>query len=344
MADIRFTWQFLTEVINKIPKPTTFLLDTVFKGVETHYGTRIVTDVRTGQVKMAPLVRVGRPGKVVDRPARSLEELTNLPSARIKTQLNPEKLAEERPVGSDLFLAPGETPPDPMERALTEVLEEHGDYITRRHEWLAAMALTGTISYVDKDQDLEFVITFPGVQTITLSGTNLWDDASSKPATHLRSWQLLIAKAVHMIPDLLIMGENAYMAFLDNSSVQAWLDKLRIDPGQITEEGPTPEGVIPIGSILGMKAYAYVGTYLDDATNTVKNYVDPDHVIMLATRARFKKHYAAVHDADLNITVPRQIFTKSWTEQDPSVRWILSDSRMIPIPHWPESIVYAKVL
>jgi hypothetical protein len=231
-----------------------------------------------------------------------------------------------------------------MDKAIAEVLENHRDHITRRHEWLAAKALTGTIQYVADDWEWTLSFNLPAEHTPVLSGTNRWSDtANSNPLRDIRTWMALIVKKTQITPDLLILGENAYGAFLDHPKVQDFFHRLRIEPGQLRPQAPTPEGVIPIGEVLGLETVAYIGQYMDDAGN-ISNYVDPNVAILVATRAPFKLHYAAVHDADEGVTAAVEIFTKSWTEKDPSIRWILSASTMVPVPHWPEAIVYATVL
>jgi hypothetical protein len=85
--------------------------------------------------------------------------------------------------------------------------------------------------------------------------------------------------------------------------------------------------------------YSYSGLY--DDNGTMKYLLDPDSIILIALHG-FNLLFGAIHDLDASYDV--KYFSKSWTENDPSVRWILVKSAPLPVSHIPYTWVCAKVL
>ncbi|PCJ51688.1 MAG: capsid protein, partial [Planctomycetota bacterium] len=59
--------------------------------------------------------------------------------------------------------------------------------------------------------------------------------------------------------------------------------------------------------------------------------IPEDTLILGADNARTARHYGAIHDLDATAAV--QYFPKSWTQEDPSVRFVMLQSAPLVIPH-----------
>lgn len=87
-------------------------------------------------------------------------------------------------------------------------------------------------------------------------------------------------------PEKLILGKTALRYFLADAAVQAQLDNLRMDLGQIGRPqvrggGGKYHGTISIGQYT-FELYSYAGWYKHPQTGAATPYVDADSVIMLA--------------------------------------------------------------
>lgn len=70
--------------------------------------------------------------------------------------------------------------------------------------------------------------------------------------------------------------------------------------------------------------------YLDDTG--VEQPMIPENMLLLgADDARTARHYGAIHDLDASAAV--RYFPKSWTMEDPSVRFVMLQSAPLVIPH-----------
>ena len=81
--------------------------------------------------------------------------------------------------------------------------------------------------------------------------------------------------------------------------------------------------------------YVYTGSYIDPADNTVKKYM-PDYTVVLAgSQLQGVRHFGAIMDVD--VLVSREMYAKSWTEQNPSRRWLMMESAPLLVPYNPNS-------
>ena len=91
-----------------------------------------------------------------------------------------------------------------------------------------------------------------------------------------------------------------------------------------------------IGSIGDFDIWVYNDTYINDAGQTAK--LLPEKTVLLGSREGLEgtRCYGAIHDEKANWTASRY-FTKSWIEEDPSVRWLLLQSAPLFVPYRPNA-------
>ena len=86
--------------------------------------------------------------------------------------------------------------------------------------------------------------------------------------------------------------------------------------------------------------WTYDEWYIDD--NGVEQPMIPlKKVIMLSSRIRAVRHYAAIQDMKAIAAVNR--FPKSWEVEDPSVRFVMLQSAPLMGLHQPDGVICATV-
>jgi hypothetical protein len=219
------------------------------------------------------------------------------------------------------------------------------EIITRREEWMAAQLVqTGKVAIVGDGVDDEIDFGMDASHIITLTGNDLWSDqTNSKPLEDLRAWRRLILKDSGLNATDVIMGTDALDAFLDHPDVQGKLDTRRIDLGEINP-AQVPNGVIYYGRIkdVAVDLWVYDEWYYDEGSSTELPMIDTKKVVMGSRQARTARHYGAIQDLEATAAVSR--FPKSWTEQDPSVRFIMVQSAPLVSLHQVDGFLCAKVL
>lgn len=337
MIDLFETRTMLKALDQTVPTKT-FLLDTFFPTIRQSDTDIVDIDIVKGKRKLAPFVAPMHEGiAVIDEGYHT--DTFRPPYIKAKKVSTAMEMLKRLP-GNTIYQ--GEF--SPSQRAAQKVgedLRELQDMITRREEWMAAQALTTGKIHV-QGEGVNQIIDFqmrPDHQEI-LTGGALWSSATSNPIRDLRRWQEKIVQDSGLVARVAVLGRDVLNAFLDNEKVQKVLDNYRIQLGQIDPQS-LPNGAKYWGSIDDIDLYSYNEWYLDD--NGVEQPMVPANTIIVgANTARTARHYGAIHDLDATAAVP--YFPKSWTQQDPSVRFVMLQSAPLVIPHQIDAFMSIKAV
>lgn len=325
--------------------PKMFLRDTFFNGQspETWPSQHIDIDVFKGARRVAPYVHPMAEGKVVERAGFQARTYTP-PYIKPKMVTTAQNFLT-RGIGENIY-GSSDGPEQRAQAQLGKDLAELEDMILRRQETQAAELLeTGKVTITgDGVSDLiDFAMSASHI--VTLSGTDLWDNASSQPLAKLRALKRIVAKDSGLVPDVCVMGENAIDAFLANANVKDQLDTRRIDLG-IIDPRELAEGVTYYGRIkdVSLDLYTYEEYYIHPTTTVLTNMVPAKKIFLGSTRARTSTNYGAIQDLDAgsNFVVP--MFPKSWRTKDPSAQWLLLQSAPLLAMHQVDAFLVAQVL
>ncbi|MBN2381187.1 major capsid protein [candidate division WOR-3 bacterium] len=335
MADL-LHWRTLTTAINEIPAVGSFLLDHVFKTKVQALAEEIDVDLLVGGKKLAPFVSPVEGGIVVDKLARKMQTV-KAPRLRPKKVMAANDLLSVRAPGSALYLGPGGADVYLEQRVATE-LADLKNMIVRTTEWMAAQSLLGKLTVNQENIAFEIDYLLPSEHKPVLTGTDLWSDtANSDPVADILTWKRLISQATGYSPDVAIAGKDAVDALLAHTKVREMLNYRNFQIGEIAVGRSNY-----IGRLAGVDIYEYDGIYID-TSGTSQNFIPDTAFVMIASEGPFRLHYALAYDLDNQVAVAQPFFAKSWTEADPSLLWLLAESRPLPVPHWPECVVYATV-
>lgn len=148
----------------------------------------------------------------------------------------------------------------------------------------------------------------------------------------------VVAKTVVMDPD-------AWKIFRSNSTVEKYLDYRRGTNNTLNAD-PITRGKDSkaryVGTIGDFDIYVYNDSYINDAGQTTN--LLPSKTVILGSRDGLDgtRCYGAIHDEKANWTATRY-FTKSWLEEDPSVRWLLLQSAPLVVPYRPNAVLCATI-
>ena len=337
-----FDTRTMLEALFQMKPVRKFLLDLFFKRVETSTTEYVDIDIMKGKRKLAPFVSPLVEGKVMDRLGYSVRSYKP-PYVKPKMVTTAQDFLR-RMAGDTIYTGNDNA----AQRALKQLGRDMAyleEIITRREEWMAAQLVqTGKVSIVGDGVNDLIDFGMDSNHIITLTGTALWSDqTNSTPLIDLRTWRRLILQDSGLNATDVIMGSDALDAFLSHAKVKDQLDTRRIDLGQI-DPRQTPEGAIYYGRIkdVALDLWVYDEWYYDEATTSEKSMIDTKKVIMGSSNARAARHYGAIQDLEATAVTSR--FAKSWTEKDPSVRFLMVQSAPLMSLHQVDGFIAAKVL
>lgn len=325
----------LLQAIVSMPKTNTFLRDTFFPQTETFVTEEVLVDIKKGKRKMAPFVapRVG--GVTVSREGYRTEKYT-APRLAPQRPLTIDDVAT-RLVGENVFS--NRTPEQRQQELLATDLQELGEMIDRREEWMASQALfNGKVilkGYAGKSDNsfIEQEIDYDFENEITLSGTDLWTSPDADIYGSIEDARKTCIKKSGVAPDTLILGSKAFAAFRSNKKIQELMDLANMRMG-IIEPSLVNEAITYVGKLpgLGIEIYTYDDWYVDD-DGTELPYI-PEKKALLAKRSFGGFAYGAVTQLEENTfnTYEGRLIPKTWSDEANETFMIRVSAKPIPKP------------
>ena len=341
-----FGYISLSESVNKIITPNTFVRDTIFsKRTITHATKVIQVDVIIGGRKLLPFVKRGDPGKVLAHVGKSTQ-LVEPPSIRAKKFFTPDDLLFNRASGANVYVVGG-TGADAIQSARKEKIGlEQKDIKMRQdrtEEFMACQSISnGKFTYQAPDLEFEIDFLMPDDNKPVLAAGRKWDAADTcKPITDLKDWKKLVKKACGLIPTRAIMTSDVWDLFLGSKQVQEYLNKWNIKIGEInTDANILLMGAEKKARIDNVDFYVY-DEYYDSGAGIV-SMIPTSSFILVSDASDNRLNYGAIEDLDAG-TVIGKYFAKDWLDKDPSGLWMLVESHPLPTIHQPDSFVSATV-
>jgi hypothetical protein len=337
-----YSTQTLMGVVENLKRSITNGFAARWYGTVVTSDTELITfDVDEGKRYLAPYVHPDVPAKVRGNKGR-----------RAAT-FNPAYLKEKEPVkpGAAVKRAAGETfasPMSPQQRIaalVAGIVADQVGRVDRRIEQMAVEAMvTGKIVVVGDGYDTQ-TVNFGRAATLdiaanTLLSTDQWDDPASNPIRDVRGWNLKMLKESGSVIGDIVLDADSANAFLDHASVQARLDKLNVTVGAMDVQQAQEEGLQLVAVIEGVRYWRYAGFYTNDAGTELELYSGGK--VLCVGQVDGVQNFGAIQDHDALVAVP--VFTKSYLENDPSVRWILTQSAPLPVPRRINATLVAQVL
>ena len=338
----------LLQAIDKIMPTNTFFRDTFFPGADVFATENILVDFRKSRRKMAPFVAPRSKGVSIQREGYRTDNYT------------PPKMAPQRPITVDDIMIRGmgesvfsqRTPADRQVELLAKDMAEFTAMMDRREEWMAAQLICGGVitmyGYSERlNTNIEIsTMDFGFTNTVALTSTARWGQSAAAIYQNLHDWRLQTVQASGKAPTMCILGESAYLAFINDADIQK---KMAMYTGQIVVSQPSVknDALIYIATIpgLGLELYTYSDWYVDEASGNELPFV-PLNACILGRPNMGGFRYGAVTQLENGqfVTYEGKRVPKSWADEDADTRMLRISSRPLVVPEDVSDWFYGTVL
>lgn len=338
MADT-YSTDFVMGILEGLTVPKSALLDAFFSTVQTEESEEIHFDKLDGAKKLAPFVSPVVQGKIVQE--RGFTTSTFKPAyIKPKTVLDPTrplKRSAGEQIGGSLSASVR------AELILVQEMENQIQMIRNRMEWMAAQILrTGAVT-ISGDGYQTQVVNFgrTASHTVTLTGTNIWDDVASRPRDDLQDWATLIARDSGGDGQDVVMEPEAWKKFRNHANVKEAINFRRTNDTAVAAGAMRDRGLVRRGEIDGFTIWTYQDWYQAD-DGTVTPFLPADTVLMVAGAIEGVQAYGAIVDPEAEFRA-MQFFPKVWMEKDPGRNVLMTQSAPLVVPLRPDASVAATI-
>jgi hypothetical protein len=339
--------------------PTSFFLDNFFPNSFLSTQEEILFDKIEGTRKIAPFMLPNEQGKPIYK--REGERIQSFKPAytKPKDSVKPSEM---------LAMQPGElatrqnlmSPAARYNAEVQRIAEYHRNAIMRLWDYMGAKAILDgqlTINYqtdagVGKSVTLDF--DRASGHTVTKGVGARWGDSGVSIFDDLQSWIDTVANAQFggSVANV-ILGSQAATAFMADVNESGGSLNGKLDTNyRGSEEINFNRGIIrsdPISNIAylgtlgsGIRVWRYTGSFQNN-DGSYTQIMDPRDALLVAPGVDGVKAFGAILDQGAGLN-PADIFTKMWDQQDPSARFIMSQSAPLMIPANPNCTLKARVL
>jgi len=340
--DIYSTAAMLPVVRSLRSEVSRYLLDVLFPFATNSDAYEIYFDVEKDSRKIAPFV-----SPLVEAPIgnRSGYETKSFKPAYVKQKdiVKPDEVVR-RMMGEAIG---GTLSPAQREQAiLIRLLRDQTMYLVRRKVVMAADVLDdGKITVVGDDYPAVTVdFQRDPALTVALAGAARWGETGVSPVDDTSGWLDLVGEKCGAAPDRVIMDPKAWALFQADSKIDRMLDRT------LGQDGVLSFGFRP--GVPGMPAwkgrigvvdfFVYQDTYTD--TDGTTKTLFPDYTVLVVAVQAMEGVQA--QGAILDPTAGYQaleIYPKSWVENDPAYRFLMSQSAPLVYPTRPDASFRARV-
>lgn len=360
-----YSTQFMTDTVLSLRSlnRSSFMLDTFFRREVAPTGAaEIMFDVEDDALGVAPFVSPLREGVVL--PMLGHQTKYFKPAyIKPKTPINPlavlSRQVGEAPAGS-MSVAQRE------QAIVVRHIDDHIGRIARRLELMAIDALVDGKTTVTGEGFASVEVNFGRTNTLTKALTDAaeWGDAGVSPVDDLDSWLYLVAAATGIQPDVVVMDALAWKFYEADAKLEKRRDiNFAQLPGAATAIAPgASSGIVPGTAKLrasldggAVKIYTYQQQYKHPTTGVITNMI-PDYSVFVGcsdTRATGTRYFGTVIDPSIDYSsgamvdpasgMPLDIAVKTWVEQDPPIRMLMSQCAPLPALTRPDATLYASV-
>lgn len=336
-----FSTAVLARVVANLKRPKLFLLNSFFRQEQNEQSEEIHFEVQHGRRRIAPFVSPLKPGQIV---ADNGSSVTSLKPAYIKDkrQFDPSAPLRRR-IGEQIggVLSPEQR----IQANLAASLLDQIETIDRRLELMATKALIDGKYTISGEGYPTKLIDFQRdpKQRVVLGSGSRWNEAGANPLDHLQDWALQTAQLTGVFPTEVVVDPLAWKAFRANAHVKERWGSLNANLATLTPAAAGDGGKF-MGSIDGFDIYTYADWYVDPDDDQEKPYLPPGTVLLTSVNGlEGYRAFGAIRDEKAGYQA-MPYFPKSWLEEDPAVRWLLTQSAPLIIPYRVNASLCATVL
>lgn len=312
----------------------------------------------TGQRRIAPFMIPNAPGKPIYR--REGETIQSFKPAYTKPKdaVRPSEMIQLQP--GEIARRVGLMTPEARYNAeVVKIVQFHRGAIQRLWDYMAAKVLLDgslTIPYYGDNGIVTNRVTLDfgraAGHTITLGGGARWGDMGVSIFGNIQTWIDTMANADFggSATDL-ILGSSAAAPFLADDEITEKMKNdyinvtgVDISRGLIRTDPMNPFTYLgTLGTGLRVWRYAGPGSKFQNDDGTYTNIMDPRDALLISPQVDGIQAFGAILDGAASLQV-YDIFVKMWDQEDPSARFIMSQSAPLMIPQNPNCTFRARVV
>lgn len=334
-----FSTNSMLAAVNSSPMTNLFLLKRFFPVLTQSTDEEIHFDVITQRRRLAPFVSPVVQGKIVQSSGMVTKTFkpAYIKDKRIFDSSRPLKRIAGESIGGTF------DPLHRVERLLVLELQDQVNMIDRRLETMASEILTTGSVNIEGDsypaQNVDFGRD-PAL-TVTLTGANRWSDSTTSPLDDLQDWSQLILQKSGVLANDVVMSLDVWKVFRSHPIVAAELARLRSN-STLQPDALTTEGGIFMGTLHGFNIFVYSSWYVDD--NGDEQPIFPAKTLVMSSAGmQGLRAFGAIRDDAAGFQA-LPYYPKSWTDPDPSMRYLMMQSAPLLVPQLVNGSLSATVL
>lgn len=337
-----FSTDVLTGVVNSLQGSSpNAITNFFFPGVQTEESQDIHFDVQADVMGLADYVLPVVEAAVQTEPGFTTK--TFRPAyIKIKTPFEAAS-ALRRVMGEPLTGA--YSGPERMRMRIKQTLQAHRQLILNSIELQSVQALRTGIVTITGTKYPTATINYnrDPLLTVTLTGATRWGQTGVKPLNDLQDWADLIGQKSGSAATDVVMEIGAWKVFrIDADVIQRLNTQRTADSNPSARQAAINKtGLTYQGTIDGFNIYTYQGLY-KDAAGVVQRLLPSGTVLMVGEMLGYQAYGAILDEAANFHAVP--YFSKSWIEEDPSSRLVMTQSAPLMVPYRPNASLAATVL
>lgn len=235
---------------------------------------------------------------------------------------------------------------------IAEILKQHRTKLTNRNEWMAARALIdGTVTISGEDYPTT-VVNFRRHSSLSyvLGGGALWTAGTADPLADIKAAKLNADQRSGVRITKLVFGGNAYDYFSVHAKVNL-KEMMNLNYSgydtKVSLMRDGYEGQEFMGVVQGLNGAGRIEIWVDTSKYVDENgveqfFLDQDTVVGVSQAIEGVRCFGAIRDTKAGLQA-REVFTKMWENEDPSVEYIMSQSAPLMVPKRPNASFKIKV-
>ena len=338
-----FSTNVLLGVVQSLLTIPSAFLDRYFTRVSADDSEEIHFEKILGKRRISPFVAPYVAGKVIASRGRELKTFkpAYIKDKRVFDPTQPIKRAVgERIGGGELTMA------QRRDAYLAGEMQDQLEMLQRRLEVMAVESVRTGKCTVAGDDYPAVSVDFGRDATLTgtpLASTARWGQSAATPLVNLRAWQKLVRQKSGVNPKDVVMGDDAFEAFIADTDVEKKLDLRNLNGVALDIGVQDTEGLSYQGTINSFNIFTYSGWYVDPLDSTEKEIWPADIVALLSPMVEGVRAYGAIRDGKAGLrAVPW--FPKMWEEDDPAVEFLMMQSAPLMVPTRPDATFSIDVL
>ena len=339
MADL-FSTDVLNAVVASLLGNPQFLLDRYFPNTQSETSEEIHFDTLNGARRLAPFVSPYVEGQIVESLGfkTSTYKPAYIKDKRVFDMNRPLKRSAGEQIGGTL------NPAARLRAMVAQDLQDQKDMLRRRLEVMAGQVLSTGKLTITGDKYPTAVLDFGRSASNSVVANPLWGAAGAHPLDDLQDWsQLALKQTGAQLLDL-VMTVDVWKVFRIDPTIK---DRILVYQAtqnpSLNPNAQLTEGGVYMGSVDGFNIFVYSGWYVDPADGVEKPILPAGTCILTGPQLEGVQAYGAIRDEAAGLQA-LAYFAKSWTQEDPSVRYIMLQSAPLIVPYRPNALITAKVL